>query len=181
MASLDIDRNGLKRIRFKAPDGKRKAIRLGRLSKKDADTVCSYVSRLETAQQVGTTPDADTLQWLAKIADWLYSKLTQVGLVTERKTALLGPFLDAYIVRRVDVKGSTATVYGHTRRCLVDYFGSGKPLLDVSAGDADDWRRWLASHEKLADNTVRRRCGIAKQFFALPSVAGSFKRTPLET
>ena len=27
------------------------------------------------------------------------------------------------------------------------------------------WRIWLGENQKLADNTVRRRCGIAKQFF----------------
>jgi site-specific recombinase XerD len=63
------------------------------------------------------------------------------------------------------VKQSTATVFGHTQRCLVDYFGAQKALDEISPGDADQWRLWLAAHEKLADNTVRRRCGIAKQFF----------------
>jgi integrase len=63
------------------------------------------------------------------------------------------------------VNGSTATVYGHTRRCLVEYLGADRPLQEITAGDADAWRLWLIEHEKLADNTVRRRCGIAKQFF----------------
>jgi integrase len=66
-------------------------------------------------------------------------------------------------------------VYGHTRRCLVEYFGAVKPLTEITPADADDWRRWLglAKNEKrperggqgLSDNTVRRRCGIARQFF----------------
>jgi integrase len=55
-------------------------------------------------------------------------------------------------------------VYGHTRRCLVEYFGADKRLSAISPGDADDWRRWLASDQALAENTIRRRCGIAKQF-----------------
>ena len=67
------------------------------------------------------------------------------------------------------------TVYGHTRRCLVEYFGPDKRLDKITQGDADDWRRHLArpkatdpseiGGEGLADNTVRRRCAIAKQFF----------------
>ena len=63
------------------------------------------------------------------------------------------------------MKGSTATVYGHTRRCLVEFFGAGKPLREIHTGDADRWRLWLINDQELADNTVRRRCGIAKQFF----------------
>jgi len=87
----------------------------------------------------------------------------------------LGAFLEAYIKGRSDVKGATALVYRHTQQCLVDYFGVSKPLGEVTAGDADDWRRWLATEDKLADgtirrkrlgeNTIRRRCGVARQFF----------------
>jgi hypothetical protein len=87
----------------------------------------------------------------------------------------LGPFLESYIAKRCDVKGGTAVVYGHTRRCLVEYFGPDQPLAEITPADADDWRRWLglAKNKKqpekggqgLSDNTVRRRCGIARQFF----------------
>jgi hypothetical protein len=87
----------------------------------------------------------------------------------------LGAFLEAYIKGRSVVKGATALVYRHTQQCLVDYFGVSKPLGEVTAGDADDWRRWLATEDKLADgtirrkrlgeNTIRRRCGVARQFF----------------
>lgn len=37
-------------------------------------------------------------------------------------------------------------------------------MRSLTANDAEDWRLDLVS-QKLADNTVRRRCGIAKQFF----------------
>ena len=57
------------------------------------------------------------------------------------------------------------TVYGHTRRCLIEYFGVDRPLHEITADGAAQWRAWLASDQKLADNTVRRRSGIAKQFF----------------
>ena len=86
----------------------------------------------------------------------------------------LGAFLDAYIDGRSDVKGSTETVYGHTKRCLIKYFKAEKPIAEITPGDADEWRRWLAlakgkgradGGQGLAENTVRRRCGIAKQFF----------------
>ena len=63
------------------------------------------------------------------------------------------------------MKGSTGVVYRHTSRCLVEKFGAETALQDITQGDVDEWRLWLADHEKLADNTVRRRCGIAKQFF----------------
>jgi integrase len=46
---------------------------------------------------------------------------------------------------------------------LVEFFGESRPLVEITPGDADDWRRWLST--KIGDNTVRRYCGRAKQFF----------------
>lgn len=47
----------------------------------------------------------------------------------------------------------------------MDYFGAEKLLTEITTGDAKDWRLWLKSHEKLSENTIRRRVGFAKQFF----------------
>jgi site-specific recombinase XerD len=47
---------------------------------------------------------------------------------------------------------------------MLHYFTAGKPLKDITAGDADLWRIDLIS-SGLAENTVRRSCGVAKQWF----------------
>ncbi len=55
--------------------------------------------------------------------------------------------------------------------------------------DADEWRIWLVEHEEkrhdgktvkvlLADNTVARRCGIAKQFFRTALRKGLIQKNP---
>lgn len=165
MASIATDSSGRKRILFVGKDGRRKAIYLGKLNVKAATAVKFRVEQLNAAQISGHAVDDDTARWLSTIGDELTDKLATVGLMTARHSALLAAFLDGYIASRSDVKGSTATVYGHTRRCLVDFFGANQPLRDITAGDADRWRLWLINDQKLADNTVRRRCGIAKQFF----------------
>jgi integrase len=164
MATLDIDKKtGLKRIRFNAVDGRRKTIRLGRTPKKDAETVCNYVNRLEAALRVGTAPDPDTVQWLAKIAPWLHSKLVKVGLAPEKQSAMLGDFLERYISGRTDVKPRTVLNFNQVRGYLIGFFGADRPLTSITAGDADDFRLDLL--RKLGKNTVRRHCGRAKQFF----------------
>jgi integrase len=74
----------------------------------------------------------------------------------------------AYIARRSDVKPSARLVYDRVRRYLVDHFGETTPLREITPGDADAWR--LALLEKgLADNTIRRSCGVAKQWFTAAS------------
>jgi len=164
MASLSCSKNGLKTIQFTAKDSKRRSIRLGKLSKKAAESVKMMVEHLVTASITGHALDNKVALWLAELDDVMLDKLARVGLAQPRESALLKSFIDGYIAKRKDVKASTATVYTHTRRNLIEYFGPEKPIREISEGDADEWRLFLIA-EGLADNTVRRRCGIAKQFF----------------
>jgi integrase len=84
-------------------------------------------------------------------------------LVTKKKTVLLGPFIDQYIGGRTDVKPRTKINYNQTRQSLIQFFGESRPLNAITPGEADDFRLDLLA--RLGDNTVRRRCSIAKQFF----------------
>lgn len=165
MASVISDPNGRKRIQFKARDGSRRTIRLGKASMRQAESIKVRVEQLILASTGATgVVDEDTIRWLAGLDDEVYGKLTGVGLVEQRQSVRLGAFLDDYIESRHDVKPGTATVYGHTRRNLIEFFGVHKPLGEITPGDADQWRLYLIG-QNLADNTVRRRCGLAKQFF----------------
>lgn len=168
MASISREPNGRRTIQFVGGDKKRRSIRLGKVSQRAAEAVQSKVEHLVVASITGGAIDADTASWVAGLDSMLYEKLVAVGLLAKReagKQTLLGDFLDSYVGGRSDVKGSTQIVYRHTRRCLLGYFGANKPIRDITAGDADLWRIWLADNQELADNTVRRRSGIAKQFF----------------
>ena len=179
MASISTDGSGNRTIQFTGRDRKRRTIRLGAMPMKATRTIKTKVEALNFAAIAGTSPEPEVAEWLAGRDAWLYDKLADVGLAPKRGAGpgvLLGDFLDEYIASRSDVKGATATVYGHTRRNLIEYFGANKPIRDVTPGEADEFRRYLGrpkskpnsklpSGEGLADNTVRRRCAIAKQFF----------------
>ena len=165
MASITREPNGRRTIQFVGSDGRRRSIRLGKCSQRLAETVQVKVEHLAAAQSTGGAMDGETARWVAELDSVLADKLAAVGLIAKQARATLKAFLDNYINSRPEWKGSTATVYGHTRRCLVEYFGAEKPLHEITADDAAQWRAWLSSHEKLADNTIRRRSGIAKQFF----------------
>ncbi len=77
----------------------------------------------------------------------------------------MADWLQTYIAGRRDVKPATATVYSHTKRNLLAFFDGSRLLDDITPGEAEDFRIYLRTDESLAENTVRRRCGIAKQFF----------------
>ncbi len=76
---------------------------------------------------------------------------------------MLGAFLAAYIDGRTDLKPRTILSLTQVKGRLVEFFGEDKLLTEITPADADDWRRWLQS--KVGDNTTRRACGRAKQFF----------------
>lgn len=164
MASVSTDKSGTRRIRFVDPDGDRKALYLGKMPIKAAQSVCTKVEDLLASKTAGHPLGRETAQWVASLDARLANKLAALGLVARRANATLEAFLDGYIAERVDVKGSTATVYGHTKRNLIAFLGAGKVLRDISAGDADKFRLFLST-EGLASNTINRRCSIAKQFF----------------
>ncbi len=169
MASISKASNGRKTIQFTAADNKRRSIRLGKMSMRAVEAVKVRVEHLVTASITGAAPDDQTARWLAGLDARLHDKLASAGLATRRERATLGPFIDGYIESRGDVKRATATVYGHTRRNLVAFFGADKPLRDITPGDADAWRSsssgWLTTPCDGAavsqSNSSRRRCGAS--------------------
>jgi integrase len=167
MASLSNDKGGKRRILFVDANRERRQIRLGKMSKENATTIKLRVERLVAAQVAGHVVDGDTAAWLSELPPVLYDKIAATSLVPERaekKSVTLEEFLDSYIAMRSDVKSGTKLVYGHTRRCLIEFFGGNKQLREITEGEADEWRLYL-KRESLSESTVRRRCGIAKQYF----------------
>lgn len=185
MANIIKRKNGTRSVQFLDIRGKRRTVSLGRITDTDAEDVAFQVDRLIAAANSGGRIPLITKAWLADLPSRMHNRFAACGIIpgvapeedeVKHPVTTLKPFLDEFIDRRSDVKDSTATVYGHTRRCLLTFFGDEKPINDITPGDADEWRLWLFKHggeastrrrksTTLAENTVRRRCGIAKQFF----------------
>jgi integrase len=195
MASLNKRSDGTYFVEFILRD-ERKTISVGRAPKTVRETVKSWIERLVAAVNLGTSPDAETCSWLAKIDDKLAARLAKVGLTEPRKpqeptvVATLENFLSDYLAQRTDIKPSTRTNLEVARRNLVAYFGADAPLSAVTAGDADAWRLWLKRSKRakpdepmppgFADNTARRCCGRAKQFFKAAKKRRLVSENPFE-
>ena len=156
-----------------AGDGSRKTIRLGRCSVKQSQ---AFKLRLEAlvASRITGSVDDETARWIAGLPDDIHAKLATVGLVkgrTARVSVPLGKFLAEYTESRSDVKPNTQLVFRRTCKHLLTFFGTDKLLSEVTQGDADAWRLYLVkcrgrqAGRGLAENTIRRTCGIARQFF----------------
>jgi integrase len=166
VASIANDPGGRRRILFVAPGGERKTIRLGKVSGRAAESFKYRVEQLLECQLLKRPMAADLAQWISDLDDSLARKLAGVGLIPNQEPpplTTLEPFLTEYIAGRSDVKRGTREHLERAKHDLIRYFGAERALTAITPGDADDFRLHLLS--RLADNTVRRRCGRAKQFF----------------
>lgn len=163
MASLFPEKNGWWTIQLKAPDDKRKTIRLGKVPKKTAEAIRVKIEHVVSARITGHALDDETSRWVRNLSEIMADKMIRAGLIPKRAQAALGAFLDRYIKSKASLKPNTLRNYKTTQRLLIDHFGRDKMLADVSEGDADQWREALLG--RLAAATVSREVKRARQFF----------------
>ena len=130
MASVVNRKNGYREIQFRDIDGKRKTIRLGRIAKRQATTIKNHVEHIISNNLSKTALPDDTSRFLSGLSETMQNKLAAVGLVEKRCAMELASFVDEYISKRNDVKGSTKVNWGHTRRNLAEFFGADKPIAE---------------------------------------------------
>ena len=177
MASITNEPNGRRTVQVVGIDGKRRSIRLGKVSKRHAEAVRARIEELIACQKTGQPRPAELTDWIETTDDALHTRLVNAGLVSERHRATLAAFVDDYIDSRTDTKESTRTVYRQTRRRLVAFFGEAKPLREVTPADADHFRIFLGERG-LAEATARRTIGISKQLFRAANRAGIVSTNP---
>ena len=178
MASISKLANGRRAIQFVGPDRKRRTVRLGKMSQRNAESVKVRVERLAASASTGHPVDDDTARWVSALDEVMHKRLAKVGLVPDRTSSLLLCFVDEYIAKRGDVKTSTATVWRRARNHIEKFFGPDQHIRDVTVGQAKDFRRHLL--KQLAEDTVRRTCGITKQFFEDALDRGLISRNPFK-
>ena len=164
MASVSTDARGNQRIIFTHPDGQRKAVYVGKMPKRKAETTRIRIEHIVSSMFSGDAIDDETARWLASRDVSMTKKLAQVGLTQKRESASLGSYVDAFIASRADVKGATTRKYISTRNKLVKFFSASRKLQTIAPGHADDFRLHLIS-EGMAENTVRKHIAVCKLIF----------------
>ena len=180
MASISQNKQtGRRVIQFQAPDGKRHTLRLGKVTRKQAEHMRLRVEQLPGVKMTDSPLDPDTAKWVCGLDATMQKKLGAVGLISIASAIGLENFIDAYIKGRTDVKPSTKIMYGQTRRRLLGYFKPETLLRQITQPQAIEWRKHLAT-TGLSDNTIRQTTGIAKQFFAAAIKEGDLETNPFE-
>ncbi len=176
MASLCHDKDGTKRVLLNPDEhGKRAKITLGKVSKRTAEDIHRRIEKLVECKSAGTSLDQSTAEWLASIDSRLHARLVKAGLAEVREVDVvpnpetdivrLGSFLDAYVAGRQDVKPASLLAVGQAVRNAKAFFGTDRDLATISAGNVDDFKRWMLTHENLAPATVGKRLAYLAEFF----------------
>ncbi len=172
MASIGNDKNGHRRILFVAQDGKRKTVRLGKCSKRDAESVKLRVEALLSASITGSL-DRDTSIWLASITESnraLRSKLEAVGLVEPLvpTPVSVAPTLEEHLADFVkrhspSVKPGTIAVWRQVIANLNELMPQGIRLDEITVGHAKAFHEAL-KRKGMEPTTIHKRVGFARQF-----------------
>ena len=168
MASITTQSNGRRVVQFVGGDGKRRSVRLGKVSLRSAESIRYRVEQLVEAKLLGRPLDADTAGWVASLDALMARRLSAVGLIERpeaKPQATLGAFLGSYVEGRTDVKRRSTLNYGMAVNSLLECFGGAKPLRDFTEADADHFRVWL-KEQGYAEATVSRRVKYGRQFFS---------------
>lgn len=183
MASVTKRKSGGWRIRFYGREGAQTGFYVGPMTRRDAELIASHVEHLSNARAAKVPLHKATAEWLGSQDSPMRAKLVRVGLIEAEAASTpttLRAFLDSYADMRGDVKESTREQFRQAARTILEFFGDGCRIDSITAGDAEEFRAWMVGKRKarLAENTARRTCARAKQFFAHAVYKGMIPKNP---
>lgn len=166
MASISTDKNGNRRLFYVLKKGERSALYLGPISMKAAEAIKTKIEALIASLRANIPLDGATLDWLAKLEDDFYQKLSDNGLVSPRQVRAvitMAAFIDDYISKHTKWKKGTKINHGTSRRWIVQYFGAMRDVKTVTEENAQDFRLHMEEH--IGENTLRKICSHARQYY----------------
>jgi integrase len=181
MSSVTNQSGGRRMLQFFDREGQRRTVRLGKMSKKSAETIGENVDEIVALQTAALPLDRDSATWIADLSPTLYAKFVAANLLeprAEKQKHTLGDFLARHIAS-LTRKPATIDHLNLARRYLMESMGENRELSTISTGDADAFRREL-ERTMNAKSTVPRICGRAKQFFRAAKREGLIAENPFE-
>ena len=182
MASIWTSPSGTHRIQFIDPlNAERRAIYLGKMSKKSANEIKLRVEYLISAKAAGQSIDAETARWLGGIGEDLHAKLAAIGLSPERVQAAsktLSGFIGEFIAKRAGAKLRTIGNLKQATDKMITHFGGNVELASVTVGSVDDWI--LELRKSYAPAYVSRLIKYGKQIFHAARRSALITRSPFD-
>jgi len=153
----------LANAQFVDAEENRKAIRLGKIDRKSAETICRHIEALLAARIGGQPASRDTAAWLSDIGAKLRDKLAAVGLVEPLQRLSIREFLMGWLDGKKSTghKPTSLRAWGQTAAGLIEHFG-GRPLASLAHADGEAFRSAMQGRG-LRATTIHKRLGHARQ------------------
>lgn len=164
MASITHQPNGRRTVQFVDTDKRRRSVRLGKVTKAQAEAVRGRVEALTACKLTGQGMSRDLALWVADLDETLHDRLSAVGLVEPRQHQTLHDFIEAFIASKPTVKDSTKQTYRRSANHLTEFMGKDRDLRKITSADADRWWTWLMGDRGLSEATSRKSVQLARQF-----------------
>lgn len=146
-------------------------------SRAEAETVRLFLSRLEHLRKTGLQPTGDILTWLQSVSSEMKKSFVAAGLVN---MGLAGGTIRDLVDHAEDVYSGLAvqTLKNHRQyhKSLLSYFGAGRAIASITAGEVDAFVRSLSPHYGPA--SIAKRVKHSRQIFNLALRQGWISMNP---
>lgn len=185
MATLYKENRSSYRIQFSDGNGNRRSIRLGRVSKKAAETIRSRVEEIISCRLAGIPLSSETAAWLGNLPNEMLAKLSQVGFeVQSRHTA--EELWTAFLAQKKDIEETTLDGYDYVKERFFVFFERKTDLKDFSPAKFEEWKAFLQTDYRsprtrlpLVEATVAGTLTKAKAVFNWAVRVGWLEKSPL--
>ena len=180
MASISTDKKtGCVRIYFNDLQGGRKGLRLGKTSKKHAQSMKLRVEEILQNQQFNRAHSSELANWIHGLPPAMSTRMVGVGLLSANPPTMTVELLIEKFLAAADVKPATRAAYRQTTQSLIKSLGSTKSISQLTVTDADAWRAACVA-EGLAKATIAKRTNVAKTIFKKAVKLGLLTDSPFE-
>ncbi len=163
MASLAKLPHGRWRLLFRT-DGNRRCLRLPPCRRRIAERVRYEVEEILSSLSLGLSPPQTSIAWLAACDQTMRARMLACGLPAQAICTTLGHACQAAFTLR-QIKPQTRLAYSYGSGALLAHFGPSRDVRSLTPSDALAFRDHLRGLG-LADATVRRRCGVARDILS---------------
>ena len=174
MASISIGKDRRVLLYIVNPEGVRRKIALGRVTRKQAGSTRLRVEELLEARMLGTPLTPHLAEWLRDLPERLRLQLVRAGIVDPPPASLTLEALITKFLERRTVKPGTMATYRQCTESLLTVLGRDTPISKITAAEAEHWKAHIATKGRLrkgvgsplAAATVAKRVNIAKAIFS---------------
>jgi|GEM_PF-2927484 len=160
-------------------DARRSKISVGRMSRKQAESLAAKIANLIRCRQTGDKMTKDLQDWLDGLPDGLRKRFEHLGLISPTPSrkwtveAWVTHFIETSTKPDSDNRRKIANV-GERLRLFF-----GKDLIaSVNTFQCRRFRDYLKEKVELGENTIRRHIGICRQIFNGAIDAGLILKNP---